>query len=295
MIKYFTFLCFVFLNSSLLSQNFPDLNYSETGNIDLFYSDNTEDDAYFIGMITHEANLFFERTLDGSNVQANLLVLNPSDWGKYAVQGAIYGMPHFKNKESTIIVAAEDNSFWNSLLPDLNKIPSPHKDLIPLSYTMQDGTISARNFFDLLTIHELAHIWSNKNQRTVQRLWLEEVFCNLALHTFIAEERSEWLGALTVLPTFHALNNELYMEYTTLASFEADYNKIAIEYPHNYGWYQLRFHNASRLIYNEGGAEVVKNLWDFLGKYKHKLSDEELNAKLSSEVHPYFKTLIEEW
>jgi hypothetical protein len=295
MFKYFITLCFIFIHAWLSSQTYPDLNYSETGNINLFYTENADDDAQFIAMITHEANLFFANTFGDLGIEVNLLVLNPIDWKKYAIQGAIYGMPHFKPSENSIIVAAEDNPFWKAQLPDVNNIKAPHKDLLKLTYTMQDGSMSARNFFDLLAIHELAHLWSQRGKRTIQRLWLEEMFCNLALHTFIEEERSEWFGALTALPSYHALNDEVKMKYTTLESFEADYYKIGLEAPHNYGWYQYRFHHAARLIYTEGGKEVIKKLWDFLGKYKDKLSDEELKDKLAKEVHPYFKTLLEEW
>ena len=291
------FLSILIICLSILSyaQSYPNLNYSETGSINLFYSDKVDDDAHFIAMMTQEANLFYANTFGDLGIEVNLLVLNPTDWQQHAIKGSIYGMPHFKSSENAIIVAAEDNPFWKVQLPDVNTIKAPHKDLLKLTYTMQDGSMSARNFFDLLAIHELAHLWSQRGKRAIQRLWLEEMFCNLALHTFIEEERSEWVGALTDLPSYHALNEEVKMKYTTLESFEADYNKIALEAPQNYGWYQFRFHHAARLIYNQGGKEVIKKLWDFLGKYKDKLSDVELKDKLAKEVHPYFKTLLEGW
>jgi len=49
------------------------------------------------------------------------------------------------------------------------------------------------------------------------------------------------------------------------------------------------------VLYKAGGADVLKKLWNFLGKYQEKLSDEELKTKLVGEVHPYFKTMIDEW
>jgi hypothetical protein len=90
-------------------------------------------------------------------------------------------------------------------------------------------------------------------------------------------------------------NSSSQMKYTTLEIFEKEYYKIGMEAPVNYGWYQFRFHQAAKKLYDAGGAEVLQNLWNFLGKHQEKLSDEELKEKLATEVHPYFRTLIEEW
>lgn len=294
-IKYLITFSLIFSGSLPFAQTYPDLLYRETGNINLFYSHQTEEDPIFLAEMTNQANDYFIGLFGDLDMQFDLLVLNPEDWEKHAISNLIYGMPHFRASVNAIVVASDDNLFWRTYMPDVDGLESPFRELFPMTYTMEDGNLSSRYFFDLLTIHELAHLWTNKGERSLQRLWLEEMFCNLALHTFIAQKRSEWLGALEVLPSFHATQGAEQMQYTSLEEFEANYMKIGMEAPHNYGWYQSRFHYAAKLIYDEGGAEVLKKLWDFLGKYQEKLSDEELEKKLAEEVHPFFKTLIDEW
>jgi len=287
-------LCFILIQGTLKAQDLDNLAYLEMSSVDLYYSEGQELEGTFIGQLTDEANTYFTSVLGHTVAQTKLLVLSKTDWGIYTNPNLIYGMPHYSGNGEALIVAAEDNDFWRMQMPDVSQLKAPYKDLFPMTYTL-NGEITGRFFFDLLAIHELAHQWQFQGGIFRQRLWLEEVFCNIMLHTFIAEERGELLGALTLLPRYHARGNEVTMEYTTLEDFETHYRKIGLEAPHNYGWYQYRFHVAAGDIYEEGGVEVLKKLWDFLKKYQERLSDEDLVEKLALEVHPYFKTLTEEW
>ncbi len=286
---------FTGISSYVFTQAFSDLHPQKVGSVQLYYSQQIKEDLTFYGSFLDQANAYFSDVFELPIQQVNLLALHPEDWENYAYPGLIYGMPHFKKDVKAIIIASEDNEFWKSQLPEVSKLPSPFKELMMQTYTVPNGHLSARNFFDLLSIHELAHLWSAYGNLFNQRLWLEEVFCNLALHTFIAEERGEWLGSLEVLPSVHANHPEKTMYYTSLASFEQYYYKIGMEVPYNYGWYQFRFHFSARQLYNTGGPKVLKKLWDFLQNYTEKLSDEELIVKLSEDVHPYFRSIIEEW
>jgi len=288
----------LFLLSSLLplstAQSLDNLEHIEGASINLYHSKGFEMHAHFIKELCEEANAYYSKALEPLDIAFDIVVLSESDWPKYIHTQLIYGMPHFTPDGNKLVVSAEDNAFWRSQLPDLSALESPYKELFPAVYQV-DGAISNRYFFDLLCIHELGHVWAAHGERNSQRLWLEELFCNLMLHTFIAEERGEFLPALTILPMYWANTDATDLPFTTLQQFESDYYKIGREAPHNYGWYQFRFHFAAKNLYDQGGPEVLRNLWDFMGNYQEKFSDEELLQKLESEVHPHFRTLLESW
>ncbi|MCC5932071.1 MAG: hypothetical protein JJU28_22690 [Cyclobacteriaceae bacterium] len=282
------------LQVSLYAQEFEGLHHMLVGKTHVYYSDLVEVSAQFSGEISDGANAFFYQFLEPLEVECKVLVLSKKDWPSFTYPNLIYGMPHYVPEKKALFVAAEDNAFWTMQLPDFASLQAPFNEMIPMVYSF-NGEKSARYFFDLLAIHELGHAWQGKAKLNTQRLWMMELLCNLMLHTYIAEERGEFLQALEVLPMYWSSQDKDLYAYTTLAQFDSDYNKIGPESPRNYAWYQYRFHNAARILYNEGGAEILKNLWDFLSSQSTKLSDEELLEKLTNEVHPYFETLINEW
>ena len=52
----------------------------------------------------------------------------------------------------------------------------------------------------LLALHELGHAFHQQGGLKMHRNWMGELFCNILLHTYIAENEPEQLPALTVLP-----------------------------------------------------------------------------------------------
>lgn len=293
--KYLFTIILTFICNFSAAQSYPDLLYKEMGKIDLFYSYETQEDPISIAEITNQANDYFTKIFGDLDMQVNLLVINPDDWGKFTSEQIIYGMPHYRSTDNSIIVASDDNFFWAANLPDDSQLESPYKELFFETYGTEDGGLSARHFFDLGTVHELAHLWLVNGGRERQRIWLEEIFCNLATLAFIESERAEWISGLTLLTDYHVANTNVPLQFTTLETFEENRMRIVIEAPWNYGWYQFRFIQAAGLLYKAGGADLLKKLWDFQGTYQEKLSDEDLIKKLEEEVHPFFRSLIEEW
>jgi len=264
------------------------------GETTVFYSQDQEVSAQFLGEICNEANRFFQKTLEDLEVEFKVYVLSKEDWPHYTDPNLIYGMPHFVPKEKRLVVAAEDNLFWQMQLPDFSSLSSPYKELFPMTYSLTDE-VSSRYFFDLLPIHELGHARASKAGLNTQRKWLSEMLCNLMLHTFIAEERGEFLGALELLTMYWSNEDQSDYSFTSLERFQDNYWEIGTQSPRNYAWYQYRFHNAARKLYNEGGADVLINLWSFLSGNQETLEDEVLLAGLRDKVHPYFEELWKEW
>ena len=83
----------------------------------------------------------------------------------------------------------------------------------------------------------------------MQRKWMGELFVNILLHTYVAENEPQSLPALTLFPKMVVAAGSSEFKYTSLNDIQERYNDIARDYPKNYGWYQCRWHAAAADIY----------------------------------------------
>ncbi|MBL7996323.1 hypothetical protein JNM05_13215 [bacterium] len=269
-----------FLDSK--SQSYSDLNELAGFSIKAYYSPGNEERAKVI-VRRCERTIEYVEGLVGFKPKVSLFILNPEHWKKYATF-PVYGMPHYPDSER-LIIASEDNDFWKSFIPPLDQLPTDLAHQIRKAYTTSDGTLSMMAFFDLLALHELGHGFHEQGGLTMQRLWMQELFCNIMLHTYIAEKEPTNLPALEVFPEMVVAAGSTGYEFTTLADFEKRYDNMD---PKNYGWYQCRLHVAGKNIYNAGGEITFLKLWQGLKENKEKMTDEQfasfLNEKVSREV-----------
>src|SRR5690606_27769758 len=159
-----------------------------------------------------------------------LFGFSSGDWSKYT-NFPVYGMPHY-NDAQTLIVASEDNDFWESFIPPLDQLPKELAQQIANTYSDQNNSLTMRGFFDLLAIHELGHAFHEQGGLTMQRKWMGELFANILLHTYIAEKEPELLPALTVFPQMVVSStNKSDLKFTTLIELETNYNLIGQNFP----------------------------------------------------------------
>lgn len=281
--KYISILVLNLLTSlDAKSQSYTDLNELTGFSIKAYYSPGNEERAKVI-VGRCERTLEYVNGLVGFKPKVSLFILNPEHWKKYATF-PVYGMPHYPDSER-LIIASEDNDFWKSFIPPLDQLPIDLANQIRKAYTTADGTLSMMAFFDLLALHELGHGFHEQGGLTMQRLWMQELFCNIMLHTYIAEKEPTNLLALEVFPEMVVAGGTTGYEFTTLADFEKRYDNMD---PKNYGWYQCRLHVAGKNIYNAGGQKTFIKLWKGLKENKEKMTDEQfasfLNKKVSREV-----------
>ncbi len=277
-----SFLLF-FTNSNVFSQSLENLNLLEGNLIKTYYSDGSQDQAVSMASRCEKVMSFYKSSLS-FEPKVILLVLSPVDWSSYTTF-PVYGMPHYDDKE-TLIVASEDNEFWQSFIPPLDQLPKDLAGAIFNAYSDRNNELSMRGFFDLLAIHELGHAYHIQGKLTMQRNWMGELFSNIFLHTYVAEMEPNLLPALTVFPKMVVSStNKEELKFTTLNDLETNYSLIGQQFPNNYGWYQSRWHMAAGNIYDDGGILVIQNLWQILKTQKEKLDDSEFAKLLSMKVH----------
>ncbi len=150
-------------------------------------------------------------------------------------------------------------------------------------------------FFDLLALHELGHAFHIQGGLTMQRKWMGELFCNMLLHTYIADNEPDQLDALTLFPEMVVAAGTTGYKFTTLNEFEKNYTELGQKHPKNYGWYQCRLHVAAKNIYNAKGKKVLVKLWNTLRSTSDKMEDKQFASLLKRKVHRSVADVMLKW
>lgn len=271
------------------AQSYPDLQELTGYSIKAYYSPgNAERAKIIVGRC--EKTIDYVKGLVGFTPKVSVFILNPEHWKKYA-SFPVYGMPHYPDNER-LFVAAEDNAFWKSFIPPLDQLSPDMAARVKTAYRTTDGNLSMMAFFDLLALHELGHAFHQQGGLTMQRLWMQELFCNIMLHTYIAEKEPANLPSLETFPEMVVAGGSAGYEFTTLAGFEKKYDQMD---PKNYGWFQCRLHVAGKQIYNAGGPNTFIQLWKGLKQHKEKMTDEAFASFLEEQVSKEVAKVQTEW
>jgi hypothetical protein len=276
------------------AQSFDQLTALKGHTAGVYYSAGHEQRATAIAQRLGKAMGYYTEML-GFRPAVTLLVLSASDWSKHAIKGMVYGMPHYDPSGNKLVVAGEDNPFWKGFLPPPDQLPEPLRNQVQAAYQNSEGNLSMQPFFDLLAIHELGHAFHIQRGLTIQRQWMGELFVNILLHTYVAENEPELLPALTTFPRMVIAAGAREFKHTSLQDIEERYEEIGRDYPKNYGWYQCRWHAAAAAIYDAGGKQAGITLWNALQSRKEKLTDEQLVSLLSSTGNKGVIDMMQNW
>lgn len=287
-IVYVCFMCHI-----SYAQSFDSLTQLKGHQTQVYFSAGAHVKANRIAKQLDAVINFYKKQVEFTPV-VTLLILSPSDWNKYA-KSVVYGMPHYTDSK-TLIVAAENNDFWKSFIPPLDKLPKEYAHTIAATYTDGNGGLSMEPFFDLLAIHELGHAYSQQASIKLQRNWMGELFSNIFLHSYIAESEPHLLDALIIFPKMVvSTTDKSVLKYTTLSDVETFYNEVAQQHPRNYGWYQCRWHMAAANIYETAGLAPFKKIWFTMKNRTEKLDDESFSDLLLKEVHQTVADVYLKW
>jgi hypothetical protein len=293
LLLYSLILILSFLPHSSIAQSYDSLTSLQGHQPQVYHSQGAAAKAKrMAGQIDQVMQFYSAQT--GFTPSVVLLVLSPADWIKYS-PSMVYGMPHYTDSK-TLIVAAENNEFWKSFIPPLDKLPGEYANAISETYKDSNGGLTMEPFFDLLAIHELGHAYHQQGGLQMQRKWMGELFVNIFLHSYIAQKEPRLLPALTLFPKMVvAVTNTASLKYTSLQDLEAHYAEIAQQYPQNYGWYQCRWHMEAGRIYEEAGIAVMKNLWSALKNQQEVVDDKLFTDVLSAKVHASIAAVLLNW
>jgi hypothetical protein len=211
-----------------------------------------------------------------------LLVLAADDWDKRS-GFPLYGMPNYV--AGNIVVAGEPSDFWRGFVKLVAEESPMGLDLLRDVYGSADD-IDLTPFFDLLVVHEIGHHLEHVGNVHFPRLWLNELFCNLCLHVYVAEQEPDELPALECFPAALAAISPVRFPNRDLHSFEELYTRMP---PQNYGWYECRLHVAAKRVYDAGGSAALRLLWD-----RFRFSDADLAVALE-EMEPQLACVLSEW
>lgn len=259
-----------------------------------YFSPGRYERAKSIAGFMEQAGNYFQKELDFTP-KTTLFILAPQNWKDIAAKPLqdVYGFPH--NIDNVrLAIAADDNDFWASFLPPVDKLPQPIAAQVTKAYGKQDGSYSMMPFFDLLALHEMGHSYTSQAGLKMQRYWMGELFVNIMLHTYIAEKQPQLLPALETFPNMVVGAGSAEYAFTSLEDFERMYPTLGMG-PKNYGWYQCKLHSAAKDVYNAGGSEVMKKLWKALKKHQEDMTDIEFTNMLNKEVGPSVANVYVKW
>lgn len=259
-----------------------------------YFSPGHEKRAKNIALFMEQAGNYFQKEV-GFTPKTTLYILAPKHWKDYAVKPLhdVYGMPHNIDRVH-LAIAAEDNDYWRSFLPPMEKLPTAMVAQIKTAYGKKDGTYSMMPFFDLLALHEMGHSYTAQAGLKMHRKWMGELFVNIMLHTYVAEKQPGLLPALETFPNMVIGTGTAEYKFTSLEDFEKLYETMGMG-PKNYGWYQCRLHAAAKDIYNAGGENVLNKLWKALKQHQEEMTDEAFVDMLKTEVHPSVANVYLNW
>lgn len=285
---------FIAVGFSLPAQTYQGLHELKNVGTKTYYSTGFEQQARQMADRCDRVLAFYNNLIEFKPA-VTLLVLSKKDWSTYT-GFPVYGMPHYNHENQRLIVASEDNDFWQSFNPSLDKLSGESIRQLTQTYSDANGKSALRSFFDLLAIHELGHAFHIQGGLNIQRIWMGELFANIFLHTYIAEKEPELLPTLTVLPkTTLASIDVNTLQYTTLSELETNYETITQRFPNNYVWYQFRLHRAAEKIYDEGKTTAFKKLWGTLKNEKEVINDSALATLLAEKAHPAIANVLLNW
>ena len=217
-----------------------------------------------------EAYGYFNGLFSAVEPDIAIVVAGESEWpGKRTP----YGLPFFTDeaveiRPGVVVMPAGGGDFWAGMAQDLHDAsPRGYARLLE-TYPDGAGGLDLRPFFDLVTIHELAHAFEVLGDLRLPTFWLGEIFVNLAMHAFVATRRPESLKTLEVLPTVGAGSRRLAARmrtegYSTLEDLEAHYTGGDQPMsPLNYAWYQYRWLRLAAHVFDADGEDGLIRFWN---------------------------------
>ncbi len=203
--------------------------------------------AQTLGKLVSEAHFFLAEWLD-VEARTTVSLLRRESWRR--VRRAPYGYPHSTPDKSTLFAPAHYPQRLISRQRVLFEQATPvlQQKICEDRHKIDDAI---KQFFDLVAIHELGHLFIHHLQLQLGTRWLTELIANLFATAFFVEVRPDL--ALTWL-AWSELQVELDVSYRSLEAYETGYTSLDFA---NSNYYQGRFNQKALLLWQTHGRELA--------------------------------------
>jgi hypothetical protein len=144
----------------------------------------------------------------GHRPDVQVIVLSEADWAEKG-RVPLFGLPNAE--AGTLVVAGTEADWWSDLAPMAGA--DGQAELMSV-YGGLDGNLHFGDFFDLVAVHEVAHLFC-EGKVVFPRMWLGELFANLALHAWVAQRSPNSHDTLMTLPRLAAQGSSPEIEHRT--------------------------------------------------------------------------------
>ena len=233
------------------------------------YSEGALTRAAAAANVASAAYAYFNVLFAGVAPDIALIVVDETDW----VSSLPYGLAYFNDdtgqiRPGVVVMPAGGGDFWAEMAGDIRDASPDGYAELTAAYPDGDGGVDLQPFFDLITIHELAHAFETLGDLRLPTCWLSEIFVNLALHAFVAARQPLSLPTLETLPSVGATSRTLADRMRTEAYSTLD--ELEEHYPGgdtpmsglNYVWFQYRWMRLAAEMFETDGEGGVTRFWD---------------------------------
>lgn len=229
----------------------PDLPTIDAEHVLVVYSPGRENRARQLLALVQDAQSYLAELLR-VDLRITLAVLDRDDWRQS--RRAPYGYPHSNPSLRTVFAPAE---YPARLYARSRKIfeQAPPELQARLFATGETDFRQVASFFDLVLVHEVAHLFIHACRLEFGTQWLLEFSANFLAYCYLAERRPNlrerwdtWAEMQAAIPD---------VTYRSLAEFESNLGRINFA---NFSWYQGHFNLQARRLYEQQGPAFVDKL-----------------------------------
>ncbi|MEO7394695.1 MAG: acyl-CoA thioester hydrolase/BAAT C-terminal domain-containing protein [Chitinophagaceae bacterium] len=200
------------------------------------------------------ARQFYEHKLQ-TKVDFNAAVLTKSQWEQ--ITRIPYGIPFASDPPFVAFLPATDGILTTNI-KQAKELATPAylAQLKKLGYSFEEAE---RMGVDLIGLHEVGHIYSESLgivSFPPTNKWLSEFVATYFAYTYMREKHPK-LAALWDVGTENGLASMPKQKYTSLQDFEKLYSDVG---PENYGWFQSKFSQLAKQIYEAKGFSFIETL-----------------------------------
>ncbi|GAB3653721.1 hypothetical protein GCM10028791_23960 [Echinicola sediminis] len=239
----------------------------------------------------HEAKRYFDNTFQ-MDLEFAVLLIENRKWQNHAYFPPP-GLP--QAGKGNVILGLEKSIISKEVEGMIRQLPEQYwASLKPVYGENIDLDLFYR---EVLSVHELAHLYHFVEGTKPQRKWLQELFANLCMYSFMKEEGEETYELMDTYPEFVLQSGDRMATFKTLTDFEEKYvQKLS---PQNYEWFQMQFYQKAKSIVDAKNEALIIKLRDFLINTDlsktELLSDRELVSRLESEVGEEVADIQRSW